>query len=222
MYLYGYSTQQIADALTALERKTYLGNIKWTAGSIVQILRNERHCGDVWTRKTYTLSYRNHKSRKNRGQRPRTYYDGRHQGIVSTDDFNAVQRMLDNAKYGNKSFLPELRVIDSGMLRGFVVINPRWAGFKEKEYYMACQSTYTADVEEQIEELTPVQEIQIRVEAGDFDLRGFEIARSELFDSCQRPAVSFSDKRIICRNNINNDKNDNNRNNNKCNFHVRH
>ena len=196
MYLYGYSTQQIADALTALERKTYLGNIKWTAGSIVQILRNERHCGDVWTRKTYTLSYRNHKSRKNRGQRPRTYYDGRHQGIVSTDDFNAVQRMLDNAKYGNKSFLPELRVIDSGMLRGFVVINPRWAGFKEKEYYMACQSTYTADVEEQIEELTPVQEIQIRVEAGDFDLRGFEIARSELFDSCQRPAVSFSDKRL--------------------------
>ena len=32
MYLYGYSTQQIADALIALGRKSYLGNIKWTSG----------------------------------------------------------------------------------------------------------------------------------------------------------------------------------------------
>ncbi len=29
MYLYGYSTQQIAEILIALERKSYLGNIKW-------------------------------------------------------------------------------------------------------------------------------------------------------------------------------------------------
>ena len=46
MYLYGYSTQQIADIFISLGRKSYLGNIKWTSGSIVQILRNERHCGD--------------------------------------------------------------------------------------------------------------------------------------------------------------------------------
>jgi len=50
MYLYGYSTQQIADVFIAMERKSYLGNIKWTSGSIVQILRNERHC------KVYPLS----------------------------------------------------------------------------------------------------------------------------------------------------------------------
>ena len=31
MYLYGYSTKQIADVLIALGRKSYLGNIKWTA-----------------------------------------------------------------------------------------------------------------------------------------------------------------------------------------------
>lgn len=29
MYLYGYSTSDIAAALTELGRKTYLGNIKW-------------------------------------------------------------------------------------------------------------------------------------------------------------------------------------------------
>ncbi|WP_455581119.1 recombinase family protein [Dysosmobacter sp.] len=108
MYLYGYSTQQIADAFIALERKSYLGNIKWTANSIVQILRNERHCGDVLTRKTYTPNYRNHLSKKNRGQRPQSRYFNHHEAIVSRDDFNAVQKMLDNAKYPS-SFPPSYR-----------------------------------------------------------------------------------------------------------------
>ena len=109
MYLYGYSTKQIAEAFIALGRKTYLGNIKWTPGGIVQILRNERHCGDVFTRKTYTPNYRDHRSRKNTGQRPRSRYKNHHEAIVSRDDFIAVQRLLDNAKYRNNSFLPELR-----------------------------------------------------------------------------------------------------------------
>ena len=197
MYLYGYSTQQIADAFIALERKSYLGNIKWTANSIVQILRNERHCGDVLTRKTYTPNYRNHLSKKNRGQRPQSRYFNHHEAIVSRDDFNAVQKMLDNAKYGNKSLLPELRVIDSGMLKGFVSINPRWAGFKERDYFMAAQSVYvTGDDDSAVEETEP-QPVEIHVEAGDFDLRGFEITRSEFFDaSYHRPMVSFGDRTI--------------------------
>lgn len=101
--------------------------------------------------------------------------------------------MLDNAKYGNKSVLPELRVIDSGILRGFVTINPRWAGFKEPEYYQASRSVYqdTAPME-----LAPADEIQVSVEAGDFDLRGFEVSRAELFDVVSRPVVTFQGKKI--------------------------
>ena len=142
MYLYGYSTQQIADAFIALDRKSYLGNVKWTSNAIVQILRNERHCGDVLTRKTFTEDYRTHRQLKNRGDRPQSRYFNHHEAIVSRDDFIAVQRLLDSAKYGNKSVLPELRVIDSGILKGFVSINPRWGAFKEAEYYQACQSIY--------------------------------------------------------------------------------
>ena len=124
MYLYGYSTSDIAAALTELGRKTYLGNVKWTSNSIVQVLRNERHCGDVLTRKTFTPNYLNHKARKNRGDRPQSLYRNHHEGIVTRDDFIAVQHLLNNSKYGNRSILPELRVIDSGLLRGFVTINP--------------------------------------------------------------------------------------------------
>lgn len=134
MYLYGYSTAEIASTLTELGRKTYLGNVNWTSNSIVQVLRNERHCGDVLTRKTFTPNYLTHKARKNRGDRPQSIYRDHHQGIVSRDDFIAVQHLLNNSRYGNKSILPELRVIDCGLLRGFVTINPRWAGFKPADY----------------------------------------------------------------------------------------
>lgn len=183
MYLYGYSTQQIADAFNALGRKSYLGNINWNSSGIIQILRNERHCGDVLTRKTFTPNYRDHKAKKNRGQRPQSRYRNHHEGIVSRDDYIAVQRMLDNAKYGNKSILPEIRVVHDGVLKGFVTINPRWSGFKEGDYYHASKSVYASPEEEPC----PEEEIHFEVEAGDFDLRGFEVARGEFFDNPRKP-----------------------------------
>lgn len=192
MYLYGYSTSDIAAALTDLGRKTYLGNVKWTSNSIVQVLRNERHCGDVLTRKTFTPNYLNHKARKNRGDRPQSLYRNHHEGIVSRDDFIAVQHLLNNSKYGNRSILPELRVIDSGLLRGFVTINPRWAGFKPADYYQASASIHPPD-EQQADASLPSS---ITLVPGDFDMRGFEIARSEFFDNYHRPYVLFQDKRI--------------------------
>lgn len=192
MYLYGYSTSDIAAALTELGRKTYLGNVKWTSNSIVQVLRNERHCGDVLTRKTFTPNYLNHKARKNRGDRPQSLYRNHHEGIVSRDDFIAVQHLLNNSKYGNRSILPELRVIDSGLLRGFVTINPRWAGFKSADYYQASASIHPPD-EQQADASLPSS---ITLVPGDFDMRGFEIARSEFFDNYHRPYVLFQDKRI--------------------------
>ena len=192
MYLYGYSTSDIAAALTELGRKTYLGNVKWTSNSIVQVLRNERHCGDVLTRKTFTPNYLNHKARKNRGDRPQSLYRNHHEGIVSRDDFIAVQHLLNNSKYGNRSILPELRVIDSGLLRGFVTINPRWAGFKPADYYQASASIHPPD-EQQADASLPSS---ITLVPGDFDMRGFEITRSEFFDNYHRPYVLFQDKRI--------------------------
>jgi len=191
MYLYGYSTKQIADTLTELGKKTYKGNAKWTANGVATTMRNERYCGDVYTRKTYTPDVLSHRSVKNRGERPRSHYYDEHDAIISHDDFIAVQHMLKNAKYGNKSILPELRVIPNGLLKGYVIINPRWSGFKELEYLKASASVYTK------EELDAVNsEVCIEVEAGDFDMRGFEIAHTDLFDVGHVPFVSLSDKEI--------------------------
>ena len=195
MYLYGYSTQQIADTLIAQERLSYFGKLCWTASGVASVLRNERHCGDVLTRKTYTENYRTHRTLKNYGEKPQSWYFNHHTAIVSRDDFNAVQRMLDNAKYGNKSILPELRVIDTGVLKGFVTINPRWAGFKEADYMNAAQSVYLT-AEEFGEPQQESEDVTFEVEAGDFDLRGFEITRTEFFGTYSSPTVTFADRKI--------------------------
>ena len=196
MYLFGYSSAQIAKAFIALERKSYLGNTtKWTSGSIIQILRNERHCGDVITRKTYTENYRTHRTLINKGDRPQSHYSNHHEAIVSKADYIAVQHMIENARYGNRAFLPELRVIDSGILKGFVRIHPRWANFKEGDYFQAAVSVYD-DIEEATTVATPPTEIEIEVSAGDFDLRSFEVARAEFFDTPHRPYVTFANKKI--------------------------
>mgnify|MGYP000113939268 CR=1 FL=1 len=100
-----------------------------------------------------------------------------------------VAQGLTRAKeqYGNRSILPELRVIDSGLLRGFVTINPRWAGFKPADYYQASASIHPPD-EQQADASLPSS---ITLVPGDFDMRGFEIARSEFFDNYHRPMYCF-------------------------------
>ena len=46
--------------------------------------------------------------------RPQYRKRNHHEAIVSRDDFIAVQRLISNAKYGNKGILPELKVLPDG------------------------------------------------------------------------------------------------------------
>lgn len=186
MILYGYSTSQIAEKLTQLGKKTYKGNTTWTATGVVSILRNERYCGDVFTRKTFTPDVVSHRSVKNRGERARTRYIDEHESIVSREDFIAVQHILNNSKYRNKNLLPELRVVPEGLLKGFVVVNTRWSGFSMDDYVKA--SSDFDDGEPAIE-----MPDSYEAEEGDFDLRGFEIASLDLFDPRFSPHMKMAD-----------------------------
>lgn len=188
MYLNGSSTQQIADSLKELGCKTKKNNDVWSSSTILQILQNERHCGDVLARKTWTPNYLDHKSRKNNQDRNQYRKVGHHEAIISRDDFIAVQKLITNAKYGNKEILPELHVIQEGSLSGFISINPRWSGFKARDYFEASQSV-----------LKPANmnvPDTITASAGSFDLRDYEVARGQFFSSVGRISVSFSYKQI--------------------------
>lgn len=186
MYLYGYTCQQIAKTLTELGYKTKRGNDIWSPGSILQHLRNERYCGDVLARKTFTPNYLNHKSKINKGDRTQYRWKNHHDAIISMDDYIAVQHLIENAKYGNKGFLPELQVIRDGALKGFVSVNPRWSGFRDIDYEVASESVYDNC------EYVPVELKQVKANYGDFDFRGFEIARSQFFDSIEKTRITFT------------------------------
>ena len=190
MYLYGYTCTQITDTLTKLGRRTKKDSTTWSPGTILQILQNERHCGDVLARKTWTPNYLNHKSRKNRQDRNQYRKRDHHDAIISRDDFIAVQRLISNARYGNKGILPELHFIPEGALRGFVSINPRWAAFHADDYRAASGSVYS-----NINEL-PSNGFEVEAKSGDFDLRGFEIARSQFFDTARKLCVTCSTDNI--------------------------
>lgn len=183
MYLYGYSTQQIADKLIALSKRSYLGNIKWSANSIASTLRNERYCGDVLTRKRYKVfapDAGEQKTFKNRGEKPQSYYKSEHEAIVSRDDFLAVQRIMNNAKYGGTSRLPELKVIPEGLFKGYVIIHPRWGSFTMNDYLDACRSVWKEESK---------SNTTVSAEEGSFDFRGYEVVDFKLFDDQQVPAI---------------------------------
>ena len=187
MYLFGYGTSQIAKTMTELKRRTKKGNLRWSAGGILGTLQNERYCGDVLARKTHTPNYLDHKSKKNRQDKNQYRKRDHHEAIVTRDDFIAVQRMISNAKYGNRSFLTELHVISEGMLRGFVSVNPRWAGFKASNYMSASESAYSE---------LPSPAKSVKANSGDFDFRGYEVARGQFFNETHRVSVTFSINKI--------------------------
>ena len=189
LYLYGCTCQQIAETLMSLKRRTKRGSCKWSAGSVLNVLQNERHCGDVLARKTWTPNYLDHKSIKNIRNKNQYLYTDHHEAIILRDDFIAVQRLIANARYRYRGILPTLRVIWSGALKGFVSINPRWAGFRKEDYLRVAAGVAP-------KEKNGVSE-SYEARSGEFDLRGYEVARGEFFTSLQNIAVTFSANEIV-------------------------
>ena len=190
-YLYGYTSQQIADALTDLERMTKRGNESWSSGSVMQILSNERYCGDVLARKTFTPNYLNHKPKKNNHDRNQYRQKDHHDAIISRDDFFAVQKMIRNAKYRNKGYFPEMQVVKSGVLKGFVVVHPKWAGFSVQDYYMA-----SASVLDEVKKI-PSKNLEVHIDKGNIDLRGYELVRSQFISSSGQVSISISPTKLL-------------------------
>lgn len=188
MYLYGYSTGEIANRLAQLGCITKKGNTDWTSGAVYAQLTNERHYGAVRSRKTWTPNYLNHRARKNRAysdgstdRRTFTKHD-HHEPIISRDDFIAVQHMIQSAKYGNCSFLPQLKVIAGGTLHGFVSINPHWAAFGAEDYVNASNS---ASDKKQKSTHTVI------AKKGDIDLRRGHLVCAQNFIDANVSSVSF-------------------------------
>ena len=189
MYLYGYTCIQIADRLTDLECKTKKGNVTWSPTSILYILQNERYCGAVLARKTWTPNYLDHKPVKNRNNKNQYYTELHHEAIISKEDFNAVQSFIKNAKYKNNRVIPELKCISEGVLAGFVSVHTRWAGFKPEDYILASVDEICITEKDKFYD-------NINLTAGEFDFTGYEIARTQFFNISGKLSITISNKYI--------------------------
>ena len=194
LFIAGFQLSEIAELLTEMGRKTGFNkqhnkkpgvepeyNTNWTSSSVLDILRNERHCGDVLARKTFTPNFKNHKSKKNRGERQQVKKYGNHEAIVSREVFEAANRKLDMCTGKQDRSYPIMKVIDDGALRGFVPVDRTWSGFSSEDFKVASQSVYGG---EEINEDC--------ASSNESVLSNFQVVRAQLFSTRLYPAVTIS------------------------------
>ncbi len=158
MYLAGYDPEDIAVTLNQLKRKKHIhvrkdgkltgGEINWNRKSVLNVLKNEKRCGDVIAQKTYTPNFLDHKSKVNNMNLPQYYARDQHPGIVSRDDFELANKIIDANRGGWRYGLPHLGIYTSSALKGFVSSVPRWNGFKKDDYVAASLRAHGATEEE--------------------------------------------------------------------------
>jgi site-specific DNA recombinase len=140
-YMDGQNAREIADALTAAHIPTVKGNERWSPSVILNMLRNEKYCGNSLMQKSYTVDCFTHKRVKNTGQKPKFFKSGSHPAIIPPEEWELVQEQLlhrRNALKGKnkpieKNFL--LTRIKGGKLKGFILIDPKWKSKELEQFF---------------------------------------------------------------------------------------
>ena len=189
LFLSGFLISEIAQILTELQLPTKKGNTRWSGSAVREILKNERHCGNILSWKTYTYDFWEHKKRKNRKNRKQVLEIDHHEGIVSHEIFDAAQAKLQTDRFSRTGKpLPTISVVDGGILKGYVTVDRCCQGFTDQDYRAASESAYrSTEVNE---------ETYCSGKAGIFTLDGYEIARSQFFTTKEKPIVSIGNGRV--------------------------
>lgn len=90
----GYGTRQIKYELEARGRLTATGKKTWHESTIVRVLQNTFYCGIIVYRKSYIPNYLEQKAVKNRGEVQQIIVEGKHQPLISKEDFLKAQKIL--------------------------------------------------------------------------------------------------------------------------------
>ena len=83
---------------------------EWSNTVILRVIRNEKYCGDLVQKKTYTPDFLSHEKKYNRGQEEFVIIKDHHEPIVFRELFEKANRILDEkslsqkgkAKYSNR------------------------------------------------------------------------------------------------------------------------
>lgn len=68
---------------------------EWQNTVILRVIRNEKYCGDLVQKKTYTPDFLSHEKKYNRGQEEFVIIKDHHEPIISRELFDEANRILD-------------------------------------------------------------------------------------------------------------------------------
>ncbi|MBO4375014.1 MAG: recombinase family protein [Lachnospiraceae bacterium] len=178
MYLAGFIPAEIADTLRELRRRKHThvyfdgsrkeGNYDWTASSVLNVLENEKKCGDVLAQKTYTIDCLEHKVRKNYRNIKQYYGLDQHPAIISREDYYLALKIKRGNRGGWAEGVQVLKTYNAGALQGCVLTVPRWHGFCLSDYLRASLRGYGIDMKE--ESLYPDYVMSAMSSAGQNDV----------------------------------------------------
>ena len=91
----GKGTCVIARELREAGIPTYRGVRDWSGTVVLRILRNEKYCGDLVQKKTYTPDFLSHDKKYNRGQDDLVVIRDHHEPIISRAQFERTSAELE-------------------------------------------------------------------------------------------------------------------------------
>jgi hypothetical protein len=103
MYLEGNGLLQIKNELEQRGRKTAMGKDVWHATVISKVLKNSFYCGIITYRKDYTPDYLTQKRYANYGEVEQIKVEGKHEPIITIEDFERVQAIMESKRTENPS-----------------------------------------------------------------------------------------------------------------------
>ena len=197
MIVTGYKLTDIVEVLNKLEFKTKRGN-EWSTSSVYQILVNERNCGEVYERKSFTESFITHKKRVNNGERASYILQNHHDAIIPKEIYVLTLKLLNfrNYQHAVNYGMNNLSVISSGALRGFVAVNRTWPFFTIEDYVESSNKAYYDANGDYIE--AEEDEIEItKNDISDLDLSGYQSVTSQFFSDRQLSLMWINNREIF-------------------------
>lgn len=126
-YLAGSSSKTIADKLNLMGEKRKGGGF-WKPHDISLLFKNEKLTGNAILQKTFKDDAISPKLHRNKGQKPKFYAEGTHEGILTADEF-AVLRM----EVEKRTSKPKTKPDPVHPFRGHIVCGQCGAPFNRKK-----------------------------------------------------------------------------------------
>lgn len=90
----GKGTTVIARELREAGYKTLTGSLNWRSTVLLKILRNEKYCGDLKQKKTFTPDYLTHQKKYNHGEEAFIFIRDHHEPVVGRELWEEAQREI--------------------------------------------------------------------------------------------------------------------------------